>query len=118
MDQSTQPQAQPSSRTTENPVTALGRKVQSVLSTNQRPSVRILRASPRNVEPRPVTEAPREKTENDGSTGIVGRASNTFRSLFSRQENHDAQEQSEQEYDPDTVDLLDVVGMCQATSLH
>ena len=112
MDQSSSPQAHPSS-TTENPVVALGRKVQSVLSTHQRPSVRILREPSRNEESRLVTEASQEKTNTNDSAGIVTRATNAFRPLFSRRESPNTNEHSEQEYDPDTVDLLDVVGMCQ-----
>ena len=45
-------QPPPSSLTTENPIVAVGRKVKSVLSSHQRPSIRILRESSSTGEPR------------------------------------------------------------------
>ena len=156
MDQPGSSQPPPSS-TTENPVVAVGRKVKSVLSTNQRPSVRILRGPSSTGEPRrvPVSKGTAEKlaphlsphgkaqgpesraelAEHNAAHAEAYRAptkvnafANRFaeaqnragaaiQSLFSREENFTDDESFEHEYDPDTVDLLDVVGMYDQPSV-
>lgn len=86
----------PSPSTTQNPIVAVGRKVKSVLSSHQRPSVRILRESSSSRKSR--VPASKTKSEKSGSR-------------FGRGDNIADDESFEHEYDPDTVDLLDVVGM-------
>lgn len=155
MDQRGLSQPPPSSSTTENPVVAVGRKVKSVLSTHQRPSVRILREPVSIGEPRlvPVSKgiaaklAPRlspygraqrpdsrvESAEQYAAHAEASRATSkesTFanhfadarnrtvaaiRSLVSHEEDFTNDESFEDEYDPDTVDLLDVVGTYDQT---
>ncbi|KAM0125189.1 hypothetical protein ACHAP3_009936 [Botrytis cinerea] len=129
------PQSSPSSSTTENPIVAVGRKVKSVLTTHQRPTIRIYRDSS-NAESRNVPSA-RDFSEKSTSTPLPhgstqqnrtglseqsvtqaanhplpsqGNAfTNRFRSLFGRGEYSKEPESYEHEYDPDMVDLLDVV---------
>lgn len=136
------PQSSPSSSTTENPIVAVGRKVKSVLTTHQRPTIRIYRDSS-NAESRNVPSA-RDFSEKSTSTPLPhgstqqnrtglseqsvtqaanhplpsqGNAfTNRFRSLFGRGEYSKEPESYEHEYDPDMVDLLDVVGMYSHTS--
>ena len=110
----------PPSSSTENPIVAVGRKVKSVLSTNQRPSVRILRGPPSTGEPRRMPPSngigeksvlpSKENTSTNRFAGARNRAGASFRSLFGREETvtHD---ESFNEYDSDTVDLMDVIGM-------
>ncbi|KAI9687967.1 MAG: hypothetical protein M1822_002049 [Bathelium mastoideum] len=98
MDPSADPAPPNSASTSANPVTAVGRKVKSVLSTHQRPSVRILREPSSNDVPSQTPTAPANRI-----------SSNTLRTLFSRGENATGDGLSQEEYDPDTVDLLDVV---------
>ncbi|QSZ37702.1 hypothetical protein DSL72_008801 [Monilinia vaccinii-corymbosi] len=50
-------QSSPSSLTTENPIVAVGRKVKSVLSTHQRPTIRIYRDSSSTTESRNMPTA-------------------------------------------------------------
>ncbi|KAF7865886.1 hypothetical protein EAF04_006051 [Stromatinia cepivora] len=129
-------QSSPSSSTTENPIVAVGRKVKSVLGTHQRPTIRIYRDSSSNAESRkaPSTRDFSEKsTPGSSSPGsaqhscagppeqsATGAATqplpsqgnaftNRFGSLFSRGEYSTQHESYEHEYDPDMVDLLDVV---------
>lgn len=135
-------QSSQSPSTTENPIVAVGRKVKSVLSTHQRPTIRIYRDSTSNTESHkvPVT---RDFSEKPASASLpLGNAQqsredipeqsapqaavhplpsqgnafiNRFRSLFGRGEHSTAPESYEHEYDPDMVDLLDVVGMYDRT---
>lgn len=138
---SSQPPAEES--TTDNPVVAVGRKVKSVLSTHQRPSVRILRGKSTGTHRRmPVSKATAEKLKphlkhharahgpegreelaehyaphaeahDNASTGNrFSRIGSSIRSIFGddkHEANHDGA--YEDEFDADTVDLLDVVGM-------
>jgi hypothetical protein len=106
---------------TENPVAAIGRKIKSVLGTDQRPSVRILRTRDSHSASRvsqSITEKPlpalppQADAERDTLRG--GMFANVRRSageLFSRKQDAPLNGAEENEYDPDTVDLLDVVGM-------
>jgi hypothetical protein len=128
--------------TTKNPVVAVGRKVKSVLSSKQRPSVRILRGPSSNGEPRrglksltekltpgsshrgaaqepeTNTELPqhypvpsKENTSANRFTGTLNRAGAGLRSVFGREDDLTTENESwKNEYDSDTVDLLDVVG--------
>jgi hypothetical protein len=124
----------------ENPVVAVGRKVKSVLSSQQRPSVRIIRGTSSYGEPRcvPVSKSIAEKVaphlpshakaEEPGSrveyrapleentfanrfADARNRAGAGIRSLFGREDNVTDDAYFENEYDSDTVDLLDIVGM-------
>ncbi|KAB8291740.1 hypothetical protein EYC80_006535 [Monilinia laxa] len=124
--------------TTENPIVAVGRKVKSVLSTHQRPTIRIYRDSSSTAEPRkvPVTRDFPEKSTSaslppgnaqQSRAGISEQSAtqaaahplpsqgntftNRFRSLFGLGEYSTEPESYEHEYDPDMVDLLDVVGI-------
>jgi hypothetical protein len=157
MDQPGPSQPPPSSSTTENPVVAVGRKVKSVLSTRQQPSVRILREptltgearrlpipksiakklaphlSPHGNAQEPESRAeliehhtahaeahrapPGENSFASLFAGSRNRAGVAIRSLFGREESSTEDESFEHEYDPDTVDLLDVVGMYDWPSL-
>lgn len=126
-----------SSSTSENPVVAIGRKVKSVLTSHQRPSIRILRESSSIGEPRRApasngivekslpflphekAQGPKSRTElNEHSAahekntfaGIRNRTGDAIRSLFGREEDPTNDQSFEHEYDTDTVDLLDVVG--------
>jgi hypothetical protein len=54
----------------------------------------------------------KEKTLANRFANSRNRAGAAIRSLFGREENLTDDESFEHEYDPDTVDLLDVVGMC------
>ncbi|ESZ97791.1 hypothetical protein SBOR_1800 [Sclerotinia borealis F-4128] len=131
-------QPSPASSTTNNPIVAVGRKVKSVLSTQERPTIRIYRDSSSTPDPRnvPVT---RDFSEKPTSTSLPygstqqsrtgnseqsatqaasqplpsqGNAfTNRFRSLFCRHEHSTEPDSYDHEYDPDMVDLLDVVGM-------
>jgi hypothetical protein len=107
-------------RSVQKPVVAVGRKVKSVLSTQQRPSVRILREPSPTREPRRVPISKGISKEN----GIASRfadarnhAGAAIRSLLSCEEHFTDDESFENEYDPDTVDLMDVVGMYNQRSL-
>lgn len=95
---------------------AIGRKVKSVLSTHQQPSVRIVRESSLREEPHRV-QAHRPPPQ-DASVNRFADARNrtgvAIRSLFGCEERdknvtHDGS--FENEYDSDMVDLLDVMGM-------
>ncbi|TVY90112.1 hypothetical protein LAWI1_G004326 [Lachnellula willkommii] len=114
-------QPPPPSSTTENPVVAIGRKVKSVLSTQQQPSIRILRASSSTGESRPspvsggVAEKPlpelpqsNENASTNRFSDAGNRASAAVRSLFGRGENVPNDGLDQNEYDTDTVDLMDV----------
>ncbi|KAL9113724.1 MAG: hypothetical protein Q9227_002169 [Pyrenula ochraceoflavens] len=85
MDPSAPPQTPPSETTTENPVVAVGRKVKSVLSTHQRPSVRIRRVAPptRTAEQDPARLPSREKAYNSG-THASSASANVSTSRFSQ----------------------------------
>lgn len=126
MDQPGPSQPELTSSTTENPIIALGRKVKSVLGTSQRPSVRIIRSAP-------VSKGTGEKlasyhstygnTPNQSRSGnsfasTLNRAGTSIRSLFSREDSSPNEETFKDEYDPDTVDLLDVVGMYNLLSFE
>jgi hypothetical protein len=107
-------------RSVQKPVVAVGRKVKSVLTTQQRPSVRILREPSSTREPRRV---PVSKSIAKGN-GIASRFADArnhtgaaIRSLLSPVEHFTDDESFENEYDPDTVDLMDVVGMYNQRSL-
>jgi hypothetical protein len=107
MDQPSSSRPLPSLLTTKNPIAALGRKVKSVLSTNQRPSVRIRRDHSSNDEQRrrgPVSESNPEK--------YVPRWS-----FFGRKDQSAEKESFEDEYDADAVDLLDVVGVYNSPAI-
>ncbi|KAI9701614.1 MAG: hypothetical protein M1820_006385 [Bogoriella megaspora] len=125
MDQQGNSEPPQSSSTTENPVVAVGRKVKSVLSTHQRPSVRILREPSSREVPRsvPIAEGTSDNTaaratpshahsKENGNTNHPSDARNrvgtAFQSLFNRDKGRTHTESSQDEYDPDTVDLLDV----------
>jgi hypothetical protein len=139
MDQSGSSQPTPMSLTAENPVVAVGRKVKSALSTQQRPSIRILRDSSQNHkarrEPTPgvitekksphlsrtgnanISESPtdypvphKQNASANRFTDVGNRAGTAIRSFFRREENNPDDGSVEREYDPDTVDLLDVMG--------
>jgi hypothetical protein len=140
MDHSDSSQPPPSSSTTENPIVAVGRKVKSVLTTDQRPSVRILRessstgstgiakkfASHRSSHgkaPGPESRAEfaaspsKETASANRFVDARNRTGAAIRSIFGR-EGHNTDDGSyENEYDPDTVDLLDVVGMYDQCTL-
>jgi hypothetical protein len=133
MDQPGPSQPPPSSSTTENPIVAVGRKVKSILSTSQQPSIRILRSSNGEQNRLPFSKGITEKlhlphgkaqgpgrgAELEESNVAHAEASrpppkgkpfaSRFRSLFGRKETDD--EFFRDEYDADTVDLLDVMGM-------
>lgn len=152
MDQPGSSQPPPSNSTTENPIVAVGRKVKSVLTTNQRPSVRIRRGpsstrDPRrvllsqNIAEKPLPQLPprgnvpgpesrdyashsqayrastKENNFADRFTNARSRTGSSIRSLFGREENSTDDESFENEYDPDTVDLLDVMGMYDQSCL-
>lgn len=131
MDQPGSSQHPPTSSTTTNPVVAVGRKVKSVLSTHQRPSVRILRERSSTGEPSPRAElaehhAAHEEVSRAPSKGnsfanrfadARNRAGAAIRSTFGKEENSTDDVSFEHEYDSDTVDLLDVVGMYNQPSL-
>ncbi|KAH8816713.1 hypothetical protein F5884DRAFT_842228 [Xylogone sp. PMI_703] len=114
-----------SSSTTDNPVVAVGRKVKSVLSTHQRPSVRILRESPSTPRSHQVPVArgvvepslppPQTHEKNSRKTSFSdrfatfrNRATSAIRSPFSDDDSH-YDVSLDHEYDADTVDLLDCV---------
>jgi hypothetical protein len=127
MDQPGPSQPPPSSSTTKNPIVAVGRKVKSVLNSHQRPSVRILREPSSLGEPRRVPVSThvagyrdqlKENVFSNRFADARNRAGASIRSLFSREEGVIDDESFEHEYDPDTVDLLDVVGMYDQTSLQ
>jgi len=106
-------QGPPSSSTTENPIVAVGRKVKSVLSTSQRPSIRIVHESigtGKRFAPAQGSES-RAEPNVSGNANFLNRVGSSVRSLFGSKENTTEEEFSKDEYDPDTVDLLDVVGM-------
>lgn len=121
-----QPTASSSSSATENPIVAVGRKVKSVLSTRQRPSVRILRGSSSAGgsyagKPSPHDEKAKQSMSRSGTDNSIAsrfvdvghRAGASIRSLFGRDEDDtddDDDVSFEHEYDADTVDLLDVMG--------
>jgi len=157
MDRPGSSQPLPLSSATENPVVAAGRKVKAVLSTHQRPSVRILHEPLSTGEPRRVlvpkgiteklaphisphgdvhgpqsraelaehyaahAEAYRASPKQNASANRFAVARNlagaAILSLFGREENFTNDKSFEHEYDPDTVDLLDVVGMYDQPSL-
>lgn len=122
----------PSSSTTHNPVVAVGRKLKSVLGSHQRPSVRILRessstkrsqrvpSSKGNVEKSTAYQSshgqvqrPGERAESVQQSAAPRKDStfgNRMRSMFRRDDESNEDESFEREYDPDTVDLLDVMG--------
>ena len=109
------------SSTTENPIVAVGRKVKSVLSTSQRPSVRIIRKPSSTSDRRLlVSKDASEKNGAGNGTATTGshfvdarnRAGGLIRSWFGRAEEPYEEKSYADEYDPDTVDLLDVVGLC------
>ncbi|TVY37068.1 hypothetical protein LSUB1_G004218 [Lachnellula subtilissima] len=115
-------QPPPPSSTTQNPVIAIGRKVKSALSTQQQPSIRILRASSSTGESRPspsssgVAEKPlpelpqsNENASTNRFLNAANRASAAVRSVFDRGENVTDDGFDNNEYDTDTVDLMDVV---------
>ena len=106
MDSQAEPAASNSASPAKNPITAVGQKVKSVLGTHQRPSVRILRGSSSNNVPRqtPQASSPEEKAPTGRFSSI------RLRTLFSRDDNRTSSGLSQEEYDTDTVDLLDVVG--------
>ncbi|KAF2153617.1 hypothetical protein K461DRAFT_321238 [Myriangium duriaei CBS 260.36] len=104
--------------TTENPIVAVGRKVKSVLSTSQRPSVRIIRKPPSAGDRRlPASGDVSEKhgagngaaTTRSHAIGARNSAGGLMRSWFGRAEDPCDQKAYVDEYDPDTVDLLDVL---------
>lgn len=143
-----QPPLPPS--TTENPVVVVGRNVKLLLSSHQRPSIRILRNSsvPRAVpatqdfaeKPLPEllprgnvqrSEGGAEFAAQDGAqtessptlsrqntlanrfAGARNRAGSVVQSILGRGENSaedDKPFENENEYDTNTVDLLDVMG--------
>jgi hypothetical protein len=143
MASSSQPPPPPSTITTENPIVAVGRKVKSVLSSHQRPSIRILRESSSAEQSlrAPASKDIAEKSapnlsphgpDSPAEYSAVNAKRNTFanrfadarkrtgvamRALFSREEDSIDDESFEHEYDPDTVDLLDVMGMCDLARL-
>jgi hypothetical protein len=92
---------------TKDAVVALGRKVKSVLDTHQRPSVRILRDSPRSSQADLMhPEPPPAASEKKPSKGIWG----SVTSFFGSDDDESIRKEHSNEYDADTVDLLDVVG--------
>lgn len=115
------------SSTAENPVRAVARKVKSALSSsNQQPSVRLLRQSSsstgerRHVPVPPQGTAiapplpPRENTVSPNRfASAPNRARAAFRSLFGHEEGSLPEHESSahEECDHDMVDLMDVVGM-------
>ena len=142
MDQpgSSQPPPPPPASTTDNPVVAAGRKVKSMLTSHQRPSVRIQRGggpATQDFAEKPLPALPprgidsstesvnREAAQADTSAdlsrqntfasrfaGVRTRAGSTVQSLFNRSSTHDDKPfENENEYDTSTVDLLDVMGM-------
>ena len=146
MDQhgSSQPQSSPSA--TGNPVVAVGRKVKSIFSSHQRPSIRILRRPashsteklqggpvstdfaekplpplpPRENAPsastEPTTLPESSRTRSRGNTiadrfaNARSRAVSSVQSLFGHGSVTNDHGPPDQEYDTETVDLLDVVG--------
>lgn len=101
------PPSQPAaSSTTENPIVAVGRKVKSLLSTSDRPSIRIVRGTPGTEKPLPPLP-PHEKEQEPEKKTFASR----FRSLFSDDENATNDTHSRDEYDASTVDLMDVMGI-------
>jgi hypothetical protein len=125
MDQPESSQSPPSSsatvlRSVQKPVAAVGRKVKSVLSTQQRPSVRILRESSPTRQPRRIPVSEGIAKENGVASRFADARNRTgaaIRSLLSREEHYTDDESFENEYDPDTVDLMDVMGMYNRRSL-
>lgn len=109
MDQHASLQPLPPTPTTDNPVVALGQKVKAAFTSHQRPSVRILRERPAKSRTGLSSQdaPPTESEQNATATGIGAK----FRSIFSREGYATDRESSDHEYDRDTVDLLDVVGM-------
>lgn len=87
-----------------NSLATVSRKFKSIFDTDQQPSVRILRASRRSAEPK-REEAPPPAREP--SSGFFA----SLRSRFGRRdEAYGGQPYGDDEYLPETVELLDVVG--------
>jgi hypothetical protein len=131
MDQPGSSQAPSSTSTTENPIVAVGRKVKSALSSSSnQPSIRIFRSSSSHGKSYrlPTTEGNSEKRDatrphtqadfthnsdalpKDHGKKEKSSFADRCRALF-RHGDSDKHESYENEYDTDTVDLLDVVGM-------
>lgn len=133
MDQPGSSQAPSSPSTTENPIVAVGRKVKSAFSSgSNQPSIRIFRNSSSQGKSNrlPTTESTLEKRDatrphtqadfthnsatlpQDNGTKEKSSFADRCRALFRHEDNNnDRDEWNENEYDTDTVDLLDVVGM-------
>jgi hypothetical protein len=149
MDQPVSAQPPPSSSTTANPVVAVGRKVKSIFSSQQQPSIRIRRESaatgqlrrppvsqdfaekPLPQLPTAVTaqgpesqaglapyndipwEAPTTPKRERGFSNRLFAVRSRAESIFRRPENvrDGNNESSEDCYNTETVDLLDVMGM-------
>ena len=105
-----QQQTLPSTTEDENPVVAFGRKIKSVFSSHQRPSIRIQRglSSTTVTVPLPRSEDVSEKP-NRRNASFANRFA-AIRSLFAP-DNDSANDRSYDDCDLDT-DLLDVVGEC------
>lgn len=123
MDQSGSSEAPSWTSTTGNPIAAVGRKVKSVLSSSNQPSIRIFRDSSAHGKSRRklTTSEKRSATGPQASNlssatpeGKGNSFANRFRSRF-RHDDSDTDEWHEHEYDQETVDLLDVVGMYSET---
>jgi hypothetical protein len=114
-------QAETPPKTTTNPIVAVGRKVKSVLSTDQRPSVRIQRdsSSKTSLHRGPLSTDTRERlaahtaAEKQADVESAPQPPKArfagIWSWFGAGGRHVTSGQSH-EYDPDEVDLLDVVG--------
>lgn len=99
-----------SSPQSENTLVAVGRKVKSAFSTDQEPSIRIFRGSTSTRPQHGIQGQPAQAQPADGAPGNgIG---SSFRSFFSRNTEPRAA-QSTEEYDAETVDVLDVVGRWQ-----
>lgn len=128
MEQRSSSAAPASKPTTENPIVAVGRKVKSALSSSlNQPSVRIYRSSSTLSYPRPPTantsgrQDARPYAQMDFAEGGNGQTkynekeegngfASRLRKRFSR-EDRNKEDPYENEYDTDTVDLLDVMGI-------
>lgn len=98
--------------TTSNPIVAVGRRVKSALISHQQPSIRIQRDYADAPTSGDLSEKsiPQGESENDltpKETNLSGRLA----SMFSRSKESNTQGYAANDYDSDTVDLLDVVGM-------
>lgn len=101
--------------TTDSPLVAVGRKVKSVLGTHQQPSVRIIRDPPSTRHVKATHEEPSSSAPGQSPASTSYFAS--LRSFFGSKDESPVERTQNDEYDEDTVDLLDVVGQYRISAL-